>query len=315
MNNIRIGTRASALALMQAEKVGRAVETHNPGLTVEIVKIRTMGDAITDLPLHKIGAKGLFVRELEAALLKGDIDIAVHSLKDLPCVPAPGLAIGAYLARENPCDVFISDKYASLKELPGSAVVGAGSRRRESQLRAARPGLAVSPLRGNVETRIKKASGGDLDAVIIAAAGVLRLGLAGKIREYLPRDVFTPPPGQGIIAAQIKTNDERAASALEKANDETAARCYAVEKEFLRATGGGCFLPVGALCEETPAGPALYGYIGDAKGEKVFKETVRLTGFDPAQGYELARKLLAAGGREALLEIGKKENSDNEHRG
>jgi hydroxymethylbilane synthase len=311
MNSIRIGTRASALALIQADKVRRAVEDHNPGIAIEIVKIRTKGDSVTDVPLHEIGGKGIFIKEIEEALLKGDIDIAVHSLKDLPCVSAPGLAIGAYLARENPCDVFISDKYASLKELPGGAVVGTGSRRRESQLRAARPGTAVRPLRGNVETRIKKACGGDMDAVIIAAAGVLRLGLADKIREYLPPDIFTPSPGQGIIAAQIRLGDERAAQALQKANDKTAERCYAVEKEFLRETGGGCFLPVGALCERTADGTVLYGYIGDAKGEKVFKETVRFAGFDPARGRELAGKLLDSGGREVLLEIRKKENSDN----
>jgi hydroxymethylbilane synthase len=315
MNNIRIGTRASALALIQADKVGRLIEMHNPGVTVELVKIRTKGDTIADVPLHKIGAKGLFIKEIEEALLKGDIDIAVHSLKDLPCVSAPGLAIGAYLARENPCDVLISGRYASLRDLPDGATVGTGSRRRESQLRAVMPRASVCPLRGNVETRMKKAVGGDMDAVIIAAAGVLRLGRAGEIREYLPADAFTPPPGQGIIAAQIRSGDARTASVLMKANDKTAERCYAVEKEFLLETGGGCFLPVGALCEETADGTVLYGYIGDEKGEKVFKETVRFAGFDPARGRALARKLLDSGGREVLLEIRKKENSDNEHRG
>ena len=314
MNSIRIGTRASALALIQADKVRRAVESHNPGMAVEIVEIRTRGDAVADVPLHKIGGKGIFIKEIEEALLKGDIDVAVHSLKDLPCVSAPGLTIGAYLTRENPCDVLISDKYASLKALPRGAVVGTGSRRRESQLQAARPGTAVCPLRGNVETRIQKACGGNMDAIIIAAAGVLRLGLSDKIREYLPPDIFTPSPGQGTIAAQIRLSDERAARALQKANDRMAESCYAVEKGFLLETGGGCFLPVGALCERTAAGTTLYGYIGDARGEKVFKETVRFTGFDPARGRELARKLLDSGGREVLLEIRKKENSDNEHR-
>lgn len=313
MNIVRIGTRASALALDQAEKVRRAVEAHNPGLAAEIIKISTKGDEITNVPLHKIGAKGLFIKEIENALLNNSIDIAVHSLKDLPCELAPGLEIGAYLPREDPRDVFISDKYASIKELPAKAVIGIGSRRRESQLRALKPGVAVSPLRGNIETRVKKVSGGGLDGVVIAAAGVLRLGLEGKIREYLPKNIFTPSPGQGIIAAQIRKGDKRAASALEKAGDEAAAMCYAVEREFLLETGGGCFLPVGALCEKTPAGFILYGYIGDEKGEKIYRDTVNFDVFNPAQGRELARMLLAAGGREVLLEISRKENSNNEH--
>jgi len=315
MNKLRIGTRASALALIQADKVRRAVETNTPEMAAEIVKISTKGDKITDVPLYKTGVKGIFIKELEEALLNGEIDIAVHSLKDLPAVIDPRLAIGAYLTRENPGDVFISERYAALKDMPDHAAVGTGSRRRESQLRFARPGLSASPLRGNIETRIKKVSDGGLDAVIIAAAGVLRLGLAGRIREYLPKDIFTPSPGQGIIAAQIRKGDEKAASALKKTNDAISALCYAVEKAFLQETGGGCFLPVGALCEKSPGGFILHGYIGDLKGEKVFKDTIRFREFEPAQGKNLARKLLAAGGREVLLEIREKENSDNGHRG
>jgi hydroxymethylbilane synthase len=194
MNNIRIGTRASALALAQAGMVKSAIEKNFSGVRVEIIKITTKGDKIIDVPLHKIGSRGIFIKEIEEALLNGKADIAVHSLKDLPADQNEGLYIGAFLTRENPGDVLISERYGSLREIPAGAQIGTGSRRRESQLKNLRPDIHVEPLRGNVETRIKRSSGGNLDAVIIAAAGVIRLGLADNIREYLPRDVFIPSP-------------------------------------------------------------------------------------------------------------------------
>ena len=285
----------------------------DPGAGVEIVKIRTSGDRLAAVPLHEIGAKGVFIKEIEEELLRGRIDIAVHSLKDLPCEQAAGLAIGAYLRREDPGDVLVSGRYASLKEVPDGSSVGTGSRRRESQLRSVRPGLSVAPLRGNVETRIGKAGDGSLDAVVIAAAGARRLGLTGMIREYLPPEFFTPAPGQGIIAAQIRSGDERAASALKPANDPVSEVCYAVERGFLRETGGGCFLPVGALCVPSGGGFALYGYIGSVDGVRAFRGKLDLSEPDPARGRELARRLLDAGGREVLLEIARAKSGDNQH--
>jgi hydroxymethylbilane synthase len=315
MNNIRIGTRASALALAQAGMVKNAVEKNFPGVRVEIIKMTTKGDRITDIPLHKIGSRGLFIKEIEESLLREEIDIAVHSLKDLPASQNESLCIGAFLTRENPGDVLISERYGSLSEIPAGAHIGTGSRRRESQLKNFRPDILVEPLRGNVETRIKKSSGGNLDAIIIAAAGVIRLGLAGKIREYLPRDLFIPSPGQGIIAAQIRKNDTASAEILEKINDENAGMCYAVEREFFLETGGGCFLPIGALCEKNSSGYTIHGYIGDEKGENVFRESASFSIYDPLQGKKLAQKLLDAGGKRVLFDIREKENSDNKREG
>lgn len=315
MNNIRIGSRASDLALAQAEMVKAGIKKNFPAARVEIIKISTKGDRITDIPLHKIGSRGLFIKEIEESLLNEEIDIAVHSLKDLPASQNDGLVIGALLPRENPGDVLISERYGSLSEVPAGAHIGTGSRRRQSQLKNFRPDITVKPLRGNVETRIKKGSGGGLDAVIIAAAGVIRLGLSGKIREYLPRAVFIPAPGQGIIAAQMRKNDAKRAEILGKINDENAGMCYAVEREFFLETGGGCFLPIGALCEKNSAGFTLHGYIGSENGEEVFRESVSFSVYDPMQGKTLAQKLLSAGGRRVLLDIRKKENSDNGNEG
>lgn len=300
---IRLGTRGSALALWQARKAESLIKAAAPGAETEIVVVRTKGDAAAGKPLHELGGTGVFVKELETALREGGIDAAVHSLKDMPLRTPPGLQVAAFLEREWPGDAFVSEKYQDLGSVPSGGRIGAGSLRRESQLRALRPDLSAAPLRGNVGTRMAKLRAEGLDGIIIAAAGLSRLGMAGSISERLPPELFTPAPGQGIIALETRREAGGPAELLGRLDDAASRECYLLETAFLARTGGGCSLPVGALCLPRPGGFALHGYIGDREGRRVHRGSALLAPGDAEGAAELARKLLDAGGRTVLDEL------------
>jgi hydroxymethylbilane synthase len=246
---VRLGTRGSPLAREQAAIVERALRTAHPGITIESVVIRTTGDRFQDRPLSEVGDKGVFVRGIEQGLLDGTIDLAVHSLKDVPAdVDVPGLELVAYSPREDPHDVLISRSGAGLMDLPPGARIGTSSARRRVQLLALRPDLTVEDIRGNVDTRLRKVQDGDYDAVILAAAGLARLGLGQVITQVLPFDAFTPDPGQGIIVVQGRKG-ERASQLAQAIDDATSHAAADAEREVVRALGADCHSPVGALAE------------------------------------------------------------------
>ncbi len=246
---VRIGTRGSSLALVQAESVRSALATAYPRIRFELRAIRTTGDAVTEVPLPKLGGVGVFVVEIRRALLAGDVDLAVHSLKDLPVLPQEGLAVAAVLAREDPRDAAVTRGNARLGQLPPGARIGTGSPRRQSQLAAAFPQVSFADLRGNVPTRLRKVEDGDLDAVVLAAAGLARLGRLAEAAEVLSPDVVLPAPGQGAIAVEARAGDRAVRRLVAPFHDEATARATAAERALLRVLGGGCHLPLGTLAE------------------------------------------------------------------
>jgi hydroxymethylbilane synthase len=247
VRTLRLGTRGSVLALRQTRHVAALLRVHDPALHVSETIIGTRGDRDAETPLQEIGAKGVFTEDLSRALREGEIDAAVHSLKDVPVEPAAGLVIAAVCARVDPRDALISRTYDSLAALPAGATVGTSSARRTAQILAARPELRIVPLRGNVETRIEKARSGAPDAIVVAAAGLIRLGLEDEIREWLAPDPFLPAPGQAALAVQCRA-DDRTLLALCRLIDEPLARAETTaERAFLAALGGGCSMPISAL--------------------------------------------------------------------
>ncbi len=292
---IRLGTRASALARFQTRLIADRLAAAAGG-ACELVLITTEGDLDTGTPLPEIGGKGVFTEALERALRAGEIDAAVHSLKDVPVEPAPGLCLAAIGAREDPRDVLIAREQWTLATLPAGATVGTCSTRRSAQLLAARPDLTMAPLRGNVDTRVAKALRGDYDAIMIAAAGVIRLGLADAIREYLRLDVVMPAPGQAALAVQCREDDAATWAAL-TALDEPAVRvAVEAERAFLEGLGGGCAAPIAAHADTAGARVTLKGVVASLDGAHV----VRVSG-DAATteartlGLDLAREALAVG--------------------
>ena len=301
MNKIKIGTRGSILALFQAQIVKK--EFAEKGFDSEIIVIETKGSMNKEKPLYEMGEKGIFVKEIENSLAKGEIDAAVHSLKDLPGEIDSRLEIGAYLKREEPRDVFISSKHKSFKDVPENAKIATGSIRRKSQIKKIKKNAEIIPMRGNVDTRIKKAEKEDLDGAIMAAAGVIRIGKEAHIKEKLSYSDFTPTPGQGIVAVEIRKEDSGLKKAAGLINVSSSEICYKTERDFLNMTGGGCFLPIGALCIPVKDGHVLFAYIGDVDGERVLKEKIHFSGYDEKNGKQLAEKLLSSGGREILDEL------------
>ena len=294
---LKIGTRQSKLALWQSLHVADRLKKSHPELEIELVKIVTKGDKVLDAPLAKIGGKGLFTKELERALLDGSIDIAVHSLKDLPTVLPAGLIIGAVTQRAETKDALVSEKYASLKALPFGAKVGTSSLRRRAQLLALRPDLNVVDVRGNVDTRLQKVSDGHLDALILAAAGLQRLGYEKKIKEILPYDLMLPAVGQGALAAECRAADEETLELL--------ALATAAERAFLALIGGGCQVPVGVHASLIGEKIILTALIASLDGKKAIKrktEGAALCGKELAE--KLAEEMLSAGGRDILRETG-----------
>ncbi len=241
---LRLGTRGSRLALAQARLVQTALAPH---AACEIVTVKTTGDRVTDRPLAQAGGKGLFVKELEEALLRGDIDLAVHSMKDMPPDPAAGLSVAACLPREDPRDAFLSLSAATLSALPKGARVGTSSVRRQAQVRRARPDLEVVPLRGNVDTRLRKLEEGQYDAMLLALAGLKRLGLSHRARQILSAEEWLPALAQGAIGIEVRKNDRRTNEAAGRINDEKTAVAIACERGFSASLGGSCASAMGGL--------------------------------------------------------------------
>ncbi len=299
---IRIGTRSSELALRQAQLVQAALESR--GVECELLTYRTVGDKRLDEPLSAIGAKGLFTKELEIDLAKGKIDIAVHSLKDLPTESPDGLTVGAVLQREDPRDVLVVNgrlSAATLEELPRGSRVGTSSLRRRAQLLSARADLEVAELRGNVPTRLKKIDEGRVHAAILAAAGLHRLGAREYITCYLDAPGWLPAAGQGAIAVQIRIDDARVREMVTQMNDLPTERAVVAERAFLAALEGGCQVPIGALAVPNGEGAVLHGMIADISGERVVRGSIPLDLDDPALcGVRLANKLRGEGATEIL---------------
>jgi len=292
-------TRPSALARWQTDYVADLLRQAHPDLDIRIEVIVTKGDRILDKPLPVIGGKGLFTAELERALREGRVDAAVHSLKDLPVEDAPGLTIGLTPARADVRDVLICPTGHTLDELPAGAVVGTSSPRRQAQLLAHRPDLVVKSIRGNVDTRIRKAREGQYDAVILAAAGVTRLGLEDAITQYLPLDLMLPAPAQGVLGVQCRADDERTLALLAAVEDPDARAAAQAERAFLAGLGGGCSIPVAAYAEPVAGGLHLRGLVASPDGVRVLR--VEGTGEDPrALGRTLAEEAMARGAASLL---------------
>jgi len=292
-------TRPSALARWQTNYVADLLRQAHPDLEIQVEVIVTQGDRVLDKPLPAIGGKGLFTAELEAALREGRVDAAVHSLKDLPVEDAPGLIIGLTPPRADIRDVLVCPAGHTLESLPAGAVVGTSSPRRQAQLLAYRPDLVIKPIRGNVDTRIRKAREGQYDAVVLAAAGVIRLGLEDVITQYLPLDVMLPAPGQGVLGVQCRADDERTLSLLAAVEDPAARAAAQAERAFLAGLGGGCSIPVAAYAEPVAGGLRLRGLVASPDGSRILR--VEATGADPrALGQSLAEEALARGAASLL---------------
>lgn len=301
---LRIATRKSKLALWQAEFVKAELESRNPDLTVELVTFTTQGDKILDTPLAKIGGKGLFVKELEVAMLDGRADIAVHSMKDVPMEFPEGLGLEVICEREDPRDAFVSNNFDSFESLPQGAHVGTSSLRRQCQILAARPDLKISSLRGNVQTRLGKLDAGDYDAIILASAGLKRLELEERITEAIDDKVSLPAGGQGAVGIECRVDDERVKALLAPLNhDETAARVIA-ERSLNKRLQGGCQVPI--ACYATLNGDELYlrGLVGSDDGSHMIRTEVTGNKADAEQlGIQAAEDLLAKGAGEILESV------------
>ncbi len=299
---MRIGTRGSTLALAQSGLVRRLL----PGgeRAHEIRVIETSGDRNPMASLRRIGGKGVFTKEIEQEMLDGRIDLAVHSLKDLPTEETPGLRIGALLRREDPRDALVTKGRVPLAQLPQGSKVGTSSLRRQSQLLARRPDLAVQDLRGNVPTRIARVREGALDAIVIAAAGLKRLGLIDEAAEILEEEIMLPAPGQGILALQIRADDARSAEALRALDDADARAEAEAERSLLSGLGGGCLVPVGARGRVTGGRLTLAGYVGHPSGRPSLRMSVEGAASEAGElGRRLAAMLHGGGAKEILAEV------------
>ncbi len=301
---IRIGTRASLLAVTQSTWVKNQIERQHPGTTVELVKIVTKGDKILDVPLAKVGGKGLFVKEIEDALLDGQVDLAVHSMKDVPAELPEGLHVAIVPPREVPFDAFISVKHKTLAELPQGAAVGTSSLRRKSQLAVIRPDLQIHDLRGNLDTRLRKLDEGVYDAIILAGAGLNRLGMQARITALFSPEQMLPAIGQGALGIELRMADSELLAGLQFLHHADTAAAVAAERAFLLRLEGGCQVPIGGFATVAGGTVTLTGLIASLDGKTVFKE--QLVGpVDAAAeiGRTLAERLLAAGGKAVLDEV------------
>ncbi|ALO40587.1 hydroxymethylbilane synthase [Pseudoalteromonas phenolica] len=303
-NILRIATRKSALALWQAEFVKAELERFHSDLTVELVPMSTQGDIILDTPLAKIGGKGLFVKELEQAMLDGRADIAVHSMKDVPVEFPEGLELNTICEREDPRDAFVSNKYKSLDELPQGAVVGTSSLRRQCQVRALRPDLDIRDLRGNVNTRLAKLDNGDYDAIILAAAGLLRLEMPERIADFIEPETSLPANGQGAVGIECRSDDERVKALLAPLeHTETRIRVLA-ERAMNRRLEGGCQVPIGAYALVNGEQVHIRGLVGAVDGSEILRDEVSGSVENAEQlGVQLAEQLLAQGADKILAEV------------
>jgi hydroxymethylbilane synthase len=304
MRKLNLGTRGSKLALWQSRRVAEELKRVLPALEIDIKTIKTQGDKILNVALSRIGDKGLFTKEIENELLAGHIDLAVHSMKDLPGEMDPALTIGAVLRREDPRDVLLSHKGYRFDELPQGAILGTSSLRRIAQIKARRPDLEMLALRGNVETRIKKMQEQDLDGIVLAWAGVARLGLTALITDFLPEDLVLPAVGQGAIAVQIRADDRETRTALNLINDKAAHSEVGAERSFLRKLQGGCQVPIGSRAVVKGSQIHIRGLIASLDGTRLYCQEIS----GPVEqgeelAVELAEDLLAQGAGAILDEI------------
>jgi hydroxymethylbilane synthase len=301
---IKIGTRGSALALTQARWVQAQLVQHHPHCRVELVIIKTTGDKLHDIPLAQVGGKGLFIKEIEEALLEGRVDLAVHSLKDMPAAIPAGLELGAVPVREDYRDAFISSRYAGLAEIPPGGRVGTGSLRRRVQILHRRPDLEVVGLRGNVDTRLKKMETLGLDALILAAAGLNRLGMSQVYRSLLSEDEMLPAVAQGALGLEIRGDDQRLRELIAFLDHPPSRIAVTGERAFLARLEGGCVVPVAALGRMAGDTLTLEALISDLEGRRYLRERTSGPVAEAAfLGTELANRLLDRGGREILAEL------------
>ena len=308
---IRIGTRASLLARWQADHVQRLLQEAYPDVRWEQVLISTTGDRDKTAPLAGLGGVGVFTKEIEDALREGRVDMAVHSLKDLPSAQPEGLRIGAVLPREDPRDALVAVGGMQLDELPEGARVATSSVRRRAQLLHVRPDLAVAPIRGNVPTRLRKLVAEELDAIVLARAGLVRLGRENSISEVLPASVMMPAPGQGAIAVEIRSGDD-VAEIVHMLHDEPTAQCVTAERALMRALGTGCNMPLGALATRRNGELHLSAVVASQDGRTLMRrEAVGLPEAAEALGELMARELVEAGARAVLNALDDGENTDD----
>lgn len=293
---LRIATRSSPLAIWQAEYVQQRLESLHSGLRVELLRIKTQGDKILDTPLAKIGGKGLFVKELEEAMLDGRADIAVHSMKDVPMVLPEGLVLPVICEREDPRDAFVSSHIEAIEQLPQGACVGTSSLRRQAQLKAARPDLEIKSLRGNVQTRLGKLDAGEYDAIILAAAGLKRLGMDARIRQAVPVELSLPAVGQGAVGIECRADDARTHALLAPLNDADTWDRVSAERAMNHRLEGGCQVPIAGYAELEGDTLWLRGLVADENGEKVIRAQARGARAEAEKlGVAVADALLAQG--------------------
>ena len=299
-----IASRESMLAMWQAEHIKGRLKALYPDCEVEILGMTTRGDQILDRTLSKIGGKGLFIKELEQALQDGRADLAVHSIKDVPMELPEGFALAAIGERANPFDAFVSNQYARLEEMPEGAIVGTSSLRREAQLRAKLPHLTIKPLRGNVQTRLSKLDNGDYDAVILAAAGLQRLGLDGRIREILSPADSLPAAGQGALGIEIAARRTDLADILRPLNHEETAACVTAERALARALGGSCQVPLAAYCVMEDGLLTLNGLVGHPDGSVIIEASAQApAAYADALGRAVAKRLADDGAEELIAAV------------
>jgi len=301
---VRIATRKSALAMWQAEYVKAQLEHFHSDVTVELLPMTTKGDIILDTPLAKVGGKGLFVKELEVAMLENRADIAVHSMKDVPVDFPEGLGLEVICPREDPRDAFISNTYESFDDLPQGAIVGTSSLRRQCQIKASRPDLDIRDLRGNVNTRLRKLDEGQYDAIILAAAGMIRLKMPERIRQFIEPEVMLPANGQGAVGIECRTDDETVKALLAPLEDKTTRLRVLAERAMNKALEGGCQVPIGAYAVIDNDEIYLRGLVGAVDGSEIIQSEIRGTLDQGEQlGNSLAQTLLSKGADVILKQV------------
>lgn len=301
---IRIATRKSPLAIWQAEYVKAELQKRHPGMALELVGLSTRGDRILDAPLAKIGGKGLFLKELEDALLDGRADLAVHSMKDVPMELPPGLCLAAICAREDPSDAFVANRFVHLDELPAGAIVGTSSLRRQCQIRERYPQLQIRDLRGNVNTRLGKLDNGEFDAIILATAGLLRLQMVERIRSRLPPTLLLPAGGQGAVGIECRSDDNPLIALLQDLHDRDTATCVSAERALNRRLNGGCQVPIACYGELAGDRLRLRGLVGSPDGSEILRdEEVGAREQAEAIGTGLAERLLVRGAGRILADV------------
>ena len=304
LKTLKIATRQSPLALWQANFVKEQLEKFHPTLSVELVPMVTKGDVILDSPLAKIGGKGLFVKELENALLEKRADIAVHSMKDVPMEFPEGLGLSVICQREDPRDAFVSNTYRSLDELPQGAIVGTSSLRRQCQLKQLRPDLDIRSLRGNVGTRLSKLDNGEYDAIILASAGLIRLGLAERIASFIEVEQSLPAAGQGAVGIECRIDDEEVKALLAPLADATTTTCVLAERAMNTRLQGGCQVPIGGYAIEQNGEIFLRALVGETDGSAIIRAEGKSTAENAeALGVTIAEQLLAQGADKILAKI------------